>query len=87
MYRVQVWISPVVQNINTTKNKLGEAYHGYWTQDINQLNSHFGSEADLKSLVDTAHQKNMYIMVDVVSTTFAMFLKAILDIDVVAYRL
>lgn len=73
MYRVQVWISPVVQNINTTKNKLGEAYHGYWTQDINQLNSHFGSEADLKSLVDTAHQKNMYIMVDVVSTTLRCF--------------
>ncbi|KAJ9093132.1 hypothetical protein QFC19_008475 [Naganishia cerealis] len=61
-----VWISPIVQNINVTNNKLGEAYHGYWTQDINELNSHFGTEADLKSLVDTAHKKGMYIMVDVV---------------------
>ncbi|KAJ9108825.1 hypothetical protein QFC21_000145 [Naganishia friedmannii] len=61
-----VWISPVVQNINVTNNKLGEAYHGYWTHDINELNSHFGTEADLKSLVNTAHKKGMYIMVDVV---------------------
>lgn len=68
-----VWISPIVQNINTTKNKLGEAYHGYWTQDINALNSHFGTEADLKSLVSTAHSKNMYIMVDVVSKSVLNF--------------
>lgn len=70
-----VWISPVVQNINVTNNKLGEAYHGYWTQDINELNSHFGSEADLKSLVTAAHKKNMYIMVDVVSRVICVAIK------------
>ncbi|EIW57027.1 glycoside hydrolase family 13 protein [Trametes versicolor FP-101664 SS1] len=60
-----VWISPVVANVegNTT---YGEAFHGYWTQDINSLNSHFGTADDLKSLSTALHNRGMYLMVDVV---------------------
>ncbi|KII86288.1 glycoside hydrolase family 13 protein [Plicaturopsis crispa FD-325 SS-3] len=60
-----VWISPVTANIegNTTG---GEAYHGYWTQNLQQLNSHFGSADDLKNLSDAIHARGMYLMVDVV---------------------
>ncbi|OCF37928.1 alpha-amylase [Kwoniella heveanensis CBS 569] len=60
-----VWISPVVENIGGTTG-LGEAYHGYWTLDINNLNSNFGTADDLKSLSTKLHDKNMYLMVDVV---------------------
>ncbi|KAH9856074.1 glycoside hydrolase family 13 protein [Lenzites betulinus] len=60
-----IWISPVVANVegNTT---YGQAFHGYWTQDINSLNSHFGSADDLKALSTALHARNMYLMVDVV---------------------
>ena len=38
----------------------------YWTQDIHSLNSHFGTEDDLKALSSALHNRSMYLMVDVV---------------------
>lgn len=38
----------------------------YWPQNINSLNSNFGSADDLKSLSSALHGKGMYLMVDVV---------------------
>ena len=32
-------------------------YHGYWAEDLYAINSNYGSAADLKSLVNTAHSK------------------------------
>lgn len=43
-----IWISPVVDNIEP-------GYHGYWMKDLTKVNHHFGTEADLKSLVDKCH--------------------------------
>ncbi|RWA12494.1 hypothetical protein EKO27_g2602 [Xylaria grammica] len=60
-----VWISPVVKNIES-QTAYGLPYHGYWAQDIYSLNSHFGSEADLKQLSSELHGRGMYLMVDVV---------------------
>ncbi|KAJ3875382.1 GH13 alpha-amylase precursor [Lentinula edodes] len=60
-----IWISPVVENVQGTTTE-GEAYHGYWPQNINSLNSNFGSADDLKSLSSALHGKGMYLMVDVV---------------------
>lgn len=59
-----VWISPIVENIGTTGE--GEALHGYWTQDMNSLNSHFGSADDLKALASALHDRKMLLMVDIV---------------------
>ncbi|KAA1469760.1 glycoside hydrolase family 13 protein [Dentipellis sp. KUC8613] len=60
-----VWISPVSANIegNTTA---GEAFHGYWYQDITTLNPHFGTPDDLKELSKALHKRGMYLMLDVV---------------------
>jgi len=60
-----VWISPIVANFNGT-SAYGEAYHGYWPQDIYALNTNFGSSDDLKSLASALHQRGMYLMIDVV---------------------
>lgn len=38
----------------------------YWPEDINSLNSHFGSADDLKALSSALHERGMYLMVDVV---------------------
>lgn len=38
----------------------------YWTENINALNSHFGSASDLQALSAALHKRNMYLMVDVV---------------------
>ncbi|KAJ3843630.1 GH13 alpha-amylase precursor [Lentinula raphanica] len=60
-----IWISPVVENVQGTTTE-GEAYHGYWPQNINSLNTNFGSADDLKSLSSALHDKGMHLMVDVV---------------------
>ncbi|KAI7202314.1 alpha-amylase [Hortaea werneckii] len=38
----------------------------YWSQDLYQLEPHFGTEEDLKALVAELHSRKMLIMVDVV---------------------
>jgi len=60
-----VWISPVVENIGGNTS-IGEAYHGYWTLNPANLNSHFGTADDLKSLAAALHDRDMYLQVDVV---------------------
>ena len=45
----------------------GEAYHGYWAQNINAVNSNFGSESDLVALSAALHNRGMYLMVDIVT--------------------
>jgi alpha-amylase len=45
----------------------GSAYHGYWAQNIYEVNSNFGTEADLIALSAALHSRGMYLMVDVVT--------------------
>ncbi|KAA8895252.1 alpha-amylase [Sphaerosporella brunnea] len=65
-----IWISPVVKNIDGFTG-WGEAYHGYWAEDLNRLNPHFGSAEELRELSDALHRRGMYLMVDVVPNHFA----------------
>ncbi|TRM63251.1 glycoside hydrolase family 13 protein [Schizophyllum amplum] len=60
-----IWISPVAKNIEGDTGD-GEAYHGYWTQDLFSLNKHFGNKDDLNSMIAAAHKRGMYVMADVV---------------------
>ena len=48
----------------------GEAYHGYWQQDIYNLNPNFGTAGDLQALSNAVHSHGMYLMVDVVINHF-----------------
>ncbi|KAI0598283.1 glycoside hydrolase family 13 protein [Biscogniauxia sp. FL1348] len=61
-----IWISPIVKNLEET-TPYGDAYHGYWAEDIYSLNSHFGTEDDLKNLSTALHNRGMYLMLDVVT--------------------
>ncbi|KAL4979105.1 glycoside hydrolase superfamily [Aspergillus desertorum] len=63
-----IWITPVTANLEDGQH--GEAYHGYWQQDIYALNPHFGSEDDLRALSDALHDRGMHLMVDVVANHF-----------------
>jgi glycosidase len=60
-----LWISPVVKNVEEDAGF--DSYHGYWTQDFLRPNAHFGDLAKLRELVDTAHQKGMLVILDVVT--------------------
>jgi alpha-amylase len=54
-----IWISPVVENTDG-------GYHGYWAKNLSAINNKFGTKEDLHALVEAAHAKSMWIMVDVV---------------------
>ena len=60
-----IWISPVVKNVDTDANFDG--YHGYWTQDFEATNPHFGDLPALRSLVDAAHERDMKVVIDIVT--------------------
>ncbi|TIA47190.1 alpha-amylase [Aureobasidium pullulans] len=60
-----IWISPVTKNIEQS-TEYGEAYHGYWQQDIYAVNPRFGTAGDLKALAEALHLRGMYLMVDIV---------------------
>lgn len=64
-----LWITPVVKNIDGFVTGAGFpdwGYHGYWADDFYRLDPRFGSEADLKALVDDAHGRGMKVLLDVV---------------------
>ncbi|CAB4393545.1 unnamed protein product [Rhizophagus irregularis] len=61
-----IWISPVVKQMDNLTS-IGVGWHGYWAQDIYQINPHFGTADDLKKLVKAAHDKDIWVMVDVVA--------------------
>lgn len=60
-----LWISPVVKNVETDADV--DAYHGYWAQDLTETNPHFGDLADLRALVAAAHERNMKVVLDIVT--------------------
>lgn len=55
-----IWISPIPANS-------ANGYHGYWATNFEALNENFGSEDDLKALISAAHDKGVYVMLDVVA--------------------
>ena len=39
-------------------------YHGYWPSDLDAVEEHFGTLADLKQLVDAAHARGIKVLID-----------------------
>lgn len=62
-----LWISQPVENIYSLINYSGvnnTAYHGYWARDFKKTNPAFGTMTDFRNLVDTAHAKDIKIIID-----------------------
>ncbi len=57
-----IWLSPILKN-RTDKN---DSYHGYGIQDFLQVDPRFGTLQDLKDLTAAAHERGMYVVLDVV---------------------
>lgn len=58
-----VWISPVTDQLKGDTPD-GTAYHGYWQQDMYDVNSAFGSKSDLQSLAAALHSRSMVSQVN-----------------------
>mmetsp|Transcript_106138 Transcript_106138/g.295356 ORF Transcript_106138/g.295356 Transcript_106138/m.295356 type:complete len:640 (-) Transcript_106138:95-2014(-) len=73
-----IWVTPVVKqsplkdapppnspHANECQGS-GWSYHGYWAEDYYRVDPHFGSEDDLKELVDAVHTAGMTFILDIV---------------------
>lgn len=64
-----IWLTPIVEQIHGSTdegNGVTYAFHGYWTKDWTALDPNFGTEADLKELVEKAHKQGIRIVLDAV---------------------
>ena len=64
-----IWLTPIVEQIHgATDEGTGKTYafHGYWTKDWTALDPNFGTEEDLKELVEKAHKQGIRIVLDAV---------------------
>jgi glycosidase len=57
-----IWISPPFKNRKTAEN----TYHGYAIQNFLDVDPRFGSMNDLRELVREAHNRGMYVIIDIV---------------------
>lgn len=60
-----LWISPIVKNVETDADV--DSYHGYWAQDLTQVNPHFGDISDLRRLTARAHDLGLKVVLDIVT--------------------
>jgi glycosidase len=56
-----IWISPIFKQLRSR-----ETYHGYGIQDFLDVDPRFGTRDDLKSLVQTAHQHGVRVILDII---------------------
>ncbi len=64
-----IWMTPIVEQIHAgTDEGTGYTYgyHGYWTKDWTALDPNFGTAEDLRTLVTTAHENGIRILLDAV---------------------
>ncbi len=72
-----IWINPIQEQVaegfaaegppeTNTGSFTHWGFHGYWMEDFNAIEPQFGSEADMKALVDAAHARGLKVLLDVV---------------------
>jgi len=64
-----IWFTPVVEQVHggtdeSTGNTYG--YHGYWAKDWTAIDPNFGTREHLETMVKTAHEYGIRVLMDVV---------------------
>ncbi|WP_329100428.1 alpha-amylase family glycosyl hydrolase [Micromonospora sp. NBC_01699] len=73
-----IWLTPSFKNKAVQlEDGPSAGYHGYWITDFTQIDPHLGSNADLRALVDAAHDRGMKVYFDIITNHTA---------DVIGYQ-
>jgi glycosidase len=56
-----IWVSPVFKQVS-----FQPTYHGYGIQNYLDVDPHFGTADDLRELVDQAHARGIYVILDII---------------------
>ncbi|WP_116807419.1 alpha-amylase family glycosyl hydrolase [Steroidobacter cummioxidans] len=74
-----IWLGPIYKNkpVQGPPGQQTAGYHGYWITDFTRVDEHFGTQQDLRELIDTAHARGMKVYLDIITNHTA---------DVISYR-
>ena len=64
-----IWMTPVFKNnpVQGTGADVSAGYHGYWYTDMTQFDPHFGTNAELETLITEAHSRGIKIFFDIIT--------------------
>jgi glycosidase len=68
-----IWMTPLLRNRAIQPDGFG--HHGYWVVDFTEIDPHFGSNDDLKSLIAAAHERDIKIFFDIITNHTADVIK------------
>lgn len=74
-----IWLGPIYKNkpVQGGQGQESSGYHGYWITDFTSVDPHLGTNAELKTFVDAAHDRDMKVYLDIITNHTA---------DVISYR-
>ena len=63
-----IWTTPVIEQVRQPHQEYGRSYafHGYWPRDWTAVDQAFGTEADFAEMVQSAHARDIRVIVDVI---------------------
>src|SRR5699024_693393 len=62
------------------KNAL-DGYHGYWIEDFYEINHEFGTMDDLRQLIEEAHQRDLKVVMELVTNYVALSHPFVTDLN------
>ncbi len=64
-----IWLTPSFKNrpVQGSGSDVSAGYHGYWITDFTQLDPHFGTNAELRTLIDRAHRRGIKVFFDIIT--------------------
>ncbi len=63
-----IWLTPSFKNKAVQlEDGPSAGYHGYWVTDFTQIDPHLGTNAELRTLVDAAHDRGMKVYFDIIT--------------------
>lgn len=74
-----IWLGPIYKNkpVQGQRGQESAGYHGYWITDFTRVDEHFGTQQEMKELVEAVHARGMKIYLDIITNHTA---------DVISYR-
>ena len=64
-----LWMAPIFANrpVQGSGDDVSAGYHGYWVTDFTRVDPHFGTNDELRALVDGAHARGIKVFFDVIT--------------------
>ncbi|MBR7743044.1 hypothetical protein KC207_07050 [Phycicoccus sp. BSK3Z-2] len=64
-----IWMTPSFKNkpVQGEEGTESAGYHGYWITDFTQIDPHLGTNEELKTLIDLAHERGIKVFFDIIT--------------------